>query len=417
MDEEYKEDKSGLTTAHRSPTFSKEETKALVNIIEKYKSIILNKSTSAAASHSKEAAWNTIAKMFNSQGFKYSRSADTLKTKWENLKREARKLSKNLIDVRYTEINDLTSQVVTMLCEAEKDSNVLDNKPGIDSDSNGEKELANIYCGYWDECDNKQSEESDEENATGRSNRSLNFSPQECRLLLKCVRAEKKDVFCKVTTGKANTLKNSAWRRITDSFNKQSPQKRTTKVLRTKFTNMKRLAKSVNLQHYLPSNGHERLGDTNKEIKIEPVYECKTDIDVEIDNEEIDSDDHNDSNKNNNLNLDPLDAVLNGESELGPMSHFGSWSPSESKDVVNLKLKLLNYQLESAKMERKRLEASMAAEAEAREALALERILRLRAARLDAVAAELRLPSEHPALQYTVEETRAQQYLQQHNHT
>lgn len=123
--------------SHRSPTFSKEETKILVNIVDKYKSIVLNKSTSAAASHTKEVTWNTIAKMFNSHGFKHSRSADCLKTKWENLKKEARKLSKNLIDVQYTEFNDLTSQVVTILNEAEKNGNALEHKPSIGGESNG----------------------------------------------------------------------------------------------------------------------------------------------------------------------------------------------------------------------------------------------------------------------------------------
>lgn len=44
--------------------------------------------------------------------------------------------------------------------------------------------------------------------------RSLNFSPQECSLLLQCVRQEKKDVFSKDTSGKANNLKNSAWTRV-----------------------------------------------------------------------------------------------------------------------------------------------------------------------------------------------------------
>lgn len=75
--------------------------------------------------------------MFNSHGFKHSRSADCLKTKWENLKKEARKLSKNLIDIRYTEFNDLTSQVVTILNETEKNGNALEHKPSIGGESNG----------------------------------------------------------------------------------------------------------------------------------------------------------------------------------------------------------------------------------------------------------------------------------------
>ncbi|CAK1586061.1 unnamed protein product [Parnassius mnemosyne] len=243
----------------------------------------------------------------------------------------------------------------------------------------------------------------------------MNFSPQECSLLLQCVREEKKNIFCKESTGKAIQMKNSAWTRITDSFNKRSPQKRSTKVLHTKFNNMKRMAKTIRLKQYLQSSCHERLEDVNKKIKSEPILEYKTDIDVTRNDEEEDSDDNNECNKQNNL--DPLDTVLNGDSGIEPMSHFGSWSPSDSKDVVNLKLKLLNYQMETAKMERKRVEDAMQAEAAARESSALERSLRIRAARLEAVAAEMKFPSTHPALQYTFEESRAQQYLEQYNHT
>lgn len=50
---------------------------------------------------------------------------------------------------------------------------------------------------------------------------------------------------------------------------------------------------------------------------MEPVFEYKTDIDVEASDEEEDSDNHNDSNKNNHSNLDPLETVLNGDSGLG----------------------------------------------------------------------------------------------------
>ncbi|CAG4947199.1 unnamed protein product [Parnassius apollo] len=415
MDDEYKNDKTSVS--HRSPTFSKEEIKALVDIIEKYKSIILNKSTSAAASHAKEVTWNKIAKMFNNQGFKYSRSADSLKTKWENLKKDARKLSKNLMDIKYSEFNDLTNQILSMMCEAEKSGNALEIPPILDYDLNDtdQKDKTNTSNTYWEDLDEKESDNSDGDVDAGRSNRSLNFSPQECSLLLKCVREEKKNIFCKESTGKAIQMKNSAWTRITDTFNKRSPQKRSTKVLRTKFNNMKRMAKNISSKQYLQSSCHKRLEDVNEKIKSEPIFEYKTDIDVTKNDDEEDSDDNNESNKQNNL--DPLDTVLNGDSGIEPMSHFGSWSPSDSKDVVNFKLKLLNYQMETAKMERKRVEDALQAEAAAREASSLERSLRIRAARLEAVAAEMKFPSTHPALQYTLEESRAQQYLEQYNHT
>lgn len=47
-----------------------------------------------------------------------------------------------------------------------------------------------------------------------KKRRSLNFSPQECRVLLQCVRKEKKHVFCKEATLKAKEFKNAAWSRV-----------------------------------------------------------------------------------------------------------------------------------------------------------------------------------------------------------
>lgn len=46
-----------------------------------------------------------------------------------------------------------------------------------------------------------------------------------------------------------------------------------------------------------------------------------------------------------------------------------------------------------------------------RKARELETSLRLRAARLEAVAAEMKLPPNHPALHYAPEERRAQQHM------
>lgn len=111
---------------YRSPCFSREEEKCLLKLIEKYKAIILNKSTTAAVSQAKEVAWLKIAKIFNSQGFRHARGAECLKTKWENLKRNAKKVSKNLIDAKYDEFSDLTNQVVSLMCEADMSSNMID---------------------------------------------------------------------------------------------------------------------------------------------------------------------------------------------------------------------------------------------------------------------------------------------------
>lgn len=70
----------------------------------------------------KEVSWEKITKTFNNRGFKHERSIDSLKTKWENLKKDARKLSKNVIDVTNSGYNDLTRQIVGMMCDVENNA-------------------------------------------------------------------------------------------------------------------------------------------------------------------------------------------------------------------------------------------------------------------------------------------------------
>lgn len=126
---------------HRSPTFSKDEVKLLINLIDKYKTIILNKSTSTAACHAKEVTWSKITKVYNSHGFKHARNIDCLKVKWDNLKREARKISKNLMEIKHNEFNDVTSQIVSMICEAENNNSEVEVPQTIDEDLIGIKSL------------------------------------------------------------------------------------------------------------------------------------------------------------------------------------------------------------------------------------------------------------------------------------
>ena len=54
----------------------------------------------------------------------------------------------------------------------------------------------------------------------------------------------------------------------------------------------------------------------------------------------------------------------------------------------------------------------MEAESAERQSKAIETSLRLRAARINAVSAEMNLPPTHPALHYNEKETLAQQYMQ-----
>ncbi|KPJ03774.1 hypothetical protein RR46_00758 [Papilio xuthus] len=144
-----------------------------------------------------------------------------------------------------------------MLFEHEKNE---DSKPCLENGSNeiNTKDKDNATVMDFEECENEESDSSDGDMLTIRSNRSSNFLPQECSLLLKCVREEKNNIFNKETNAKTNLLKKSAWTRIAESFNKQSPQKRCDKVLRTKFHNMKKAAKAAHMKQYSLNNKHEK---------------------------------------------------------------------------------------------------------------------------------------------------------------
>ncbi|CAH0729885.1 unnamed protein product, partial [Brenthis ino] len=418
MDDAEKDTTLSYISHNRSPTFSKEEVNALVNLIEKYKYVVLNKSTKSTTSYAKEVAWTKISKEMNKQGFKYTRSVDSLKTKWENLKKEARKASKNLLNRSSNDYN-VICQIVTMINEMETTNGRTDISHNLLQEINNDiEDDENNSSKLFDDNDGKLSDDSEDadENRSLESNRSLNFSPQECSLLLKCIRDEKKHIFSKETTGKATNIKNNAWSRITYAYNKLNPNKRTTKVLRTKFNNMKRLAKGVNFQNYFPINGHEKLeDDSSKDINLEPQFEYKVDMETDYENDNADEDFHDgpiDSKENNQELSDPLSLVLNGDSGMGSISHFGSYC-QENKEVVKLKLELLKYQLETAKLERKRVEEALQAESAERQSRAIEASLQLRAARLRVVAAEASLPPAHPALRYPAREALAQQYAEQ----
>lgn len=70
-----------------------------------------------------------------------------------------------------------------------------------------------------------------------------------------------------------------------------------------------------------------------------------------------------------------------------------------------------------SQLKRKRIEDLILADAAERETKAMESSLRLRAARLEVIAAEMKLPPGHPALAYTAEEARGQHYIHLQYHT
>ncbi|XP_059053952.1 uncharacterized protein LOC131848189 [Achroia grisella] len=394
---------STLFSRYRSPTFTKNEIETLVNLVDKYKFIVLNKSPSTTACYAKEIIWRKITKAYNSHNFNHVRSVDCLRIKWENLKKTTRKLSKNVLDIKRSEHSEAINQILRMIHDAENSTCEVEMPKEI---------VEEIKDG-----------DSEENKGTSRSNRSIKFAPHECRLLLKCVRAEKKVIFCKDTSAKAIKLKNKAWLRVTEAYNQQSPQKRTTKVLRTKFCNMKKISSRIRRHGYLDkiNKKHFKLEEecNSDKIKAEPVYEI---INDQIQNDDEHSNDDMDYNEiPNNVNEnsvdmapDPLSTVLNSDSGMESIRNMESYNMLDNKEILELKKELLNYELETAKLKRKKIEEEIQEEAIAREMRATERALRLRAARLELVAAEMKLPVNHPALYYMQQEAPAQACLNQH---
>ncbi|KAH9630470.1 hypothetical protein HF086_017008 [Spodoptera exigua] len=438
MDEEAQDEPSvPAYLRHRSPTFSREEVKALFNIVDKYKTIIFNKSTTSAACRAREVAWMKIAKTFNRQGISHVRSADCLKIKWDNMKKRARMaMSKNLMDLSHNEFDETTSQMVAMMCEVENNTGNVEDPVESSEDLNVSENENHKESNDrpWNGNEDKDSNDSSTDGANERFvNRSINFSPDECNLLLQCVRQEKNIVFSKTNTASFNKMKNRAWERISNSYNKLSPQKRSPKVLRTKFSNMRKMVKSSNIKNYFKefAKKSHSLEDSGSKIKSEPLFECRSSMDADNDSDLDDQMDADNKSSNSDVNttLDPLSTLSTGDMSALPygllakstVHHLSflyftdSISDFENKEIVRLKIELLNYKLETAKLKRKRIEDLIQADAAERESKARETALKLRAARLEAIAAEMKFPSAHPALAYTAEETRAQHYLHQYH--
>lgn len=109
----------------------------LVNLVDKYKHIILNKCTNSTTNHAKEVAWIKISKEINKQSFKYVRNSDSVKTKWENLKKEARKCSKNLKTIKNAESSEIIYRIVSMINEMDMVSSRADIPHNLLQEDNG----------------------------------------------------------------------------------------------------------------------------------------------------------------------------------------------------------------------------------------------------------------------------------------
>lgn len=90
-------------------------------MIDKYKNPLLIKSNLFCVTYTKDRAWAELTKEFNSlnTGYEYERTADVLKTKWDNLKRLARKSSKNVIELGDESFHNEIIRDVIIICGAD----------------------------------------------------------------------------------------------------------------------------------------------------------------------------------------------------------------------------------------------------------------------------------------------------------
>lgn len=79
--------------AKRSANFSESEISLLINLVEKYKDILECKRSNSVTWRQKEDTWQTLSKEFNSTlSLKEPRSFKVLKSKWENIKKNTKKI-------------------------------------------------------------------------------------------------------------------------------------------------------------------------------------------------------------------------------------------------------------------------------------------------------------------------------------
>lgn len=96
----------------------------LINQVKKHKDIILNKCTNTSVNQAKEVTWEKIAKEMNKQGFDCKRTADNVKVKWENLKRYARKVSKDIMDANKSYFHDELIKVLSLTNGVDEDASM-----------------------------------------------------------------------------------------------------------------------------------------------------------------------------------------------------------------------------------------------------------------------------------------------------
>ncbi|XP_064463408.1 myb/SANT-like DNA-binding domain-containing protein 3 [Ornithodoros turicata] len=77
--------------AKRAPNFTASELSLLLDLVDKYKSVIENKKTDGKTVQQKSVAWVKLATEFNAQSAVHTRDADQLRRCFENQKKKSRK--------------------------------------------------------------------------------------------------------------------------------------------------------------------------------------------------------------------------------------------------------------------------------------------------------------------------------------
>lgn len=207
-------DETVFLTRFRSPSFTKEEVMLILNLIEKYKDALLNKLTSSFASRTKEITWMKITKEFNKLNPRHIRTMESIKMKWENLKRDVRKLSNNLLDINIDQLDEVKSRVVSMMCEAENRTEAA--KLNIDLKLNDFEEQDEIVTNVAENetsatheeiYSNNSSSYDDDESDMTRSHRSPGFRRDEIILLISLIEQNLNIILDKSTKTTINVAK------------------------------------------------------------------------------------------------------------------------------------------------------------------------------------------------------------------
>ncbi|XP_017468243.1 PREDICTED: myb/SANT-like DNA-binding domain-containing protein 4 isoform X2 [Rhagoletis zephyria] len=82
---------AALKKRQRSANFTQIEVGMLIELVGKYKHILENKKTDAVSNKEKEASWEKVSNLFNASSGTTSRTASTLKLKYEGMKKSLKK--------------------------------------------------------------------------------------------------------------------------------------------------------------------------------------------------------------------------------------------------------------------------------------------------------------------------------------